>query len=224
MKSYRTKNHGFTIVELMLASAVFSLVLMIALAGFLQIGHLFYKGVSTTSTQNINRQIVDDVITNIQTASGVNLQQQSNTYSYYCIGNYRYTFSIGNMLDLSQPVNYSAPGNTASNFGIIKDQLPGSTPCAAPCNTGCTNGAVAFNNPVELLNDKMRVEDFTISQPNAATSPNLYTVTLKIVYGDDNSLNNISNPNTIECAGNLSNQQFCSVSSITSSIYKGYGS
>jgi prepilin-type N-terminal cleavage/methylation domain-containing protein len=60
---------GFTIIELLIATTVFSVVLVGALAGFLEIGKLFYKGVSTTSTQSIANEVLQDVSGQFQSAA-----------------------------------------------------------------------------------------------------------------------------------------------------------
>src|SRR3989304_3767728 len=49
---------GFTVSELMIATAVFSILLLLSLAGFLQIGQLFYKGTNITQTSDAANQVV----------------------------------------------------------------------------------------------------------------------------------------------------------------------
>lgn len=228
--SYKEKSSsGFTLIELMLASAVFALVLLIALNGFLQIGRLFYKGVSNTETQATARQIIDDLSGNIQVASEVSSQQSANGYYYYCLGNYRYTYTrtaAGEavMVDLSQSRDYSA-GNVDGNFGLLKDALSGSNACAAPCDSdmsvACPTGGIRFNKPIELLGNKQRLAELQITpHPSIA---DLYDVRLKVVYGDDSSLEfnpDASNPASAQCKGGLSNQQFCATSQLNTSVFK----
>lgn len=213
---------GFTIAELLLASAVFAVVLLIALSGFLQIGHLFYKGVSTTQTQNINKQIVDDISAGLQTADSINTHQSYGGWAYACVGNTRYTYSIGRMVDFSQTRNYNQPvsatATTGGNFGLIKDSLAGSGgACATPCNDTCAPGQQAFSSgKTELLGNKMRLEKFEINN----LGPNLYGISVKVAYGDDDTLDNPYDPDTVACKGDLSRQKFCSVDSLSTSVYR----
>jgi hypothetical protein len=206
-----------------LASAVFSLVLLVSIAGFLEIGRLFYKGVSTTQTQSITKQLADQLSSEVQAADTILGPINSGTgYSYYCIGGSRYTVNIGNEVDFSQPRSANPPPPVSNgNFGIIRDTLPGNSGCAAPCNTGCPTPFQS--STTELLGNKMRVMDLKV-QPLPNPNGKLYTISIKVAYGDDDVLDNPTDPNTIDCKGNLSNQQFCSVDSVSTSIYKGFGS
>lgn len=227
LRPAKKSQKGFTIIELMLASAVFSVTLLIALNGFLQIGRLFYKGVSNTQTQNASRQILNEVTKSLQVSPAPSLQLEANGYNYYCLNGNRFTYTRAEggaaiMLDISKDQNL-ASGEDGGNFGLLKDTLPGSNACAAPCEAGsCPSGAIPFNDPVELLGNKMRLGQLEIvSQPS---TPNLYNVTVMVIYGDDESLEfsgGTDNPETAACKGNLSNQQFCSVSTLATSVYKG---
>src|SRR6476646_3013103 len=76
---------GFTIVALLVATAVFSLVLVVFLTAFLRIGQLFYKGVTMANTQEAARNVVQDISDDLQ------FYQQSPTVgppgtTYFCIG------------------------------------------------------------------------------------------------------------------------------------------
>lgn len=216
---------GFTVIELLIATAVFSMVLMTALAGFLQIGRLFYQGVSATQTQTVVNQVFQDVVGNFQTAANVSSSQNPSGYSYYCIGGSRYTYNIGQRVVLSATPNRAAPAS-GGNFGLLKDVLPGSAACATPCDdlggTSCPAGSVRFNNPVELLGDNMRLESFNL-RSNPAISPNFYDVSIVVTYGDDDLLDYTSpeDRSTVFCKGNSFSLQFCAVSRLDSGVYKG---
>ncbi len=222
------KQSGFTIIELLIASSVFAVVLLTALAGFMEVGRLFYKGVSTTSTQAVTDQIFKDMTGNFQVAANVSPAQAGNGYTYYCIGDNRYTYNLGYKLDTSVSANHSAPqaGGKGGNYGVLKDVLPGSSACAAPCNDQgtqpCAKGTVKFNNPTELLGDNMRVESFSI-EPNPGVSPNFYNVSIIVAYGDDAVLDytTAGDPSTVYCKGNSVTQQFCAVNKLDTGVYKG---
>ncbi|MBI2589215.1 prepilin-type N-terminal cleavage/methylation domain-containing protein [Candidatus Saccharibacteria bacterium] len=218
---------GFTIVELLIATAVFSLVLMTALAGFLQIGRLFYQGVSSTQTQSVVNQLFQDIVGNFQTAANISSPQNAGGYSYYCIGNSRYTYNIGKKVNLADTPKH-APLAAGGNFGLLKDVLPGATACATPCDDlaggACPAGAVAFNQPIEILGNNMRLESFNLQQ-NLSVSPNFYNVSVVVAYGDDELLDfTVANdPSTVFCKGGSSNQQFCAVSRLATGVYRGQG-
>lgn len=211
---------GFTIMEIMVATAVFSIVLIAAQSSYIEIGKLFYKGVSVTQTQNTATQILAELKTSIQTAppGSVSTLASSSGYSYYCISGNRYTFNLGHKVDTSASQTLSAGGN----YGILEDSLPGAAACAPPCDPSgnCPNGAVAFNNPKELLGNKMRVDGLSINQSSAA-NPNLYQISLVVVYGDDSVLSNPTDPSTAKCSGGLNTQSFCYVSRLNSYVFQG---
>ena len=62
----KTKNSGFTIIELMIATSVFAVVLVVAASGILAIGMLYYKGVTSSRTQEAARSISNTIANTIQ--------------------------------------------------------------------------------------------------------------------------------------------------------------
>lgn len=66
MKKLNKINSGFTLIELMVATLVFSVILLLATAGILQIGKTYYKGVAQARTQEAARNIIDDISRGIQ--------------------------------------------------------------------------------------------------------------------------------------------------------------
>jgi type II secretory pathway pseudopilin PulG len=215
---------GFTIIELLLATSVFSLVLLGALAGFLRTGNLFYKGISLTQTQAVTKQVLDDVSSNITSSESVEAPNQDPTqgYTYYCIGSSRYTYILNNEIG-AQDSNYSSPSN-GGNYGLLKDTLPNNG-CAQPCAPGGSCSA-PLTNPVEMLSPNMRLSEFLIcSQGNSSS---LYTVSITVAYGDSSSLSfpNQSTPTCASpsftapsCQGSTQTQQFCAVTSLSTSVY-----
>src|SRR5438105_2859585 len=61
-----SSSSGFTIVELLIATTVFSIVLIVFLATFLRISELFYKGVSLSNTQETARTVLQDITDDLQ--------------------------------------------------------------------------------------------------------------------------------------------------------------
>jgi prepilin-type N-terminal cleavage/methylation domain-containing protein len=211
------RQQGFTIIELLIATTVFGTLLTIATAGFLGIGNIFYKGVALTQTQNVSSQIINDISSNIQRASTVSTDQYTpGGYHYYCIGGVRYTFLPQHELDTSVAENYSL--GASANYGLLKDTLASADSCPTPCVSSC---AQPFNKPQEILGDKMRVMTLDVIRNVAVPADPIYTVSIVIAYGDDDTFNNVGNPNTIECTGTLSNQRFCAVNRQTTSVYQG---
>ncbi len=213
--------HGFTIVELLLATSIFSLALLGALAGFLRTGGIFYKGVTLTQTQAVAKQVVDDVSANISSAGTVQsfTSGGGNHYSYYCIGNARYTYALNKEVDLSASPNYSGDG--VGNFGLLKDTLPSAGSCPAPCGgtTSCGGGQLPLSaSSSELLGDNTRLYKFDVSKNGSS----LYDISVTMIYGNNSALNTTTDPPT--CIGGVSKQQFCAVTNLTTSVFTGAAS
>lgn len=208
--SWRSQE-GFTIIELLLATVVFSAVVVVALSGFLTIGRLFYKGVNLSQTQAIAQQIVDNVISDIQGASTVwDVVSATGGRSYVCIGNSRYIFKLHNLVDVS------AHDNT-QNFGLLRDRLPGgSSACPNPYDGV---GAVAPSNPTELMGNKMRLNSFSV----ARTCPTckLFTITANLAYGDDSSLDVDPSTKIATCNSGLASSQYCAVTGLSTTVASG---
>ena len=221
-RSARHKESGFTIVELLIATSVFSLVLLAALTSFIGVGHLFYKGVSLTNTQNVATQVLNDITNSMQSSSAISLPstKPGTSYTYMCIGNARYTYTTANGISVpandSSGANYN-DGNNGGNFGLLKDTLPGLSGCSPPCASGGP-GSGCFNqtSPTEMLGANMRTADLKLNQ----VATNLYNLSIVVAYGD-NSVMDLSNPKQPACVGNYSDQSFCSVANLSTTIFAG---
>ena len=57
---------GFTLLELMIATTIFSVILLLCTVGLIQIGKTYYKGSAIVRTQNVARDITDNITQAIQ--------------------------------------------------------------------------------------------------------------------------------------------------------------
>jgi len=212
------KTSGFTIIELLLATSVFSVVLLAALAGFLGVGHLFYKGVSVTNTQNVATQVLNDIANNMQTSSAIQLPASTGTngYTYMCVGSTRYTYTSVNgisvMANDSTGITYGS--GSAGNYGLLKDSLPGNSGCTAP-----TGAKLASNGAVEMLDNQMRITQLKVQQVPSAQ--NLYNISIVVAYGDNTVLDFSKSKTQPACSGGSSSQAFCAVANASTTVYAG---
>ncbi len=218
---------GFTIVELLIATAVFSGVLLVAMVGFLQIGRLFYKGVTITQTQNTAQQIVNELTSGIQSSASSNnikatlpssVTSNYTGYVYACVNGFRYTYGVVSgkpiIYDQSLAANYSA--TSSGNFGLVRDKLSGSSSCDLPSVT-----PVGSASPIELLGSRMMVANLKV-QSASSTLKDLYTVSETIAYGTYSVLNlSVNSLPYASCLSGLSSAQFCAVSTLSTSVYRG---
>lgn len=191
-----TTEKGFTIVELMIATAVLSTLLLIVTLIITSIGNLYYKGVNLSRIQddarNITNQVAQDLelnnsfdscLTAAPCAGGIGTTQA------YCVGNVRYTFVIGKQLGT----------NTGQSHHVLwRDTNPSPGGACGPVGS--------FPNPTsngsELMAPSSRLTKFTI----IGTSP--YDVTLDIAYGDDDLLCSPSVSGSCQSTGTMAPSGF----------------
>jgi prepilin-type N-terminal cleavage/methylation domain-containing protein len=223
MNSRPSDNKGFTLVELMIASVVFSLVLLVLTAGIIEIGRVYYKGVVSARTQETVRSVIDDIGRAVQFAGGNVIQTGSMPNNVnvrgFCVNNRRYSYVPSVQL------------STAGQRKFVADRVAGGCDSSTrPMSQGQMNNA-ATNPGQELLGNGMRIVALGLTQN--ASDPSLYDITVRIAYGDDSvlcspsagdcgSLGNSTNlTNTdLQCKNNRSSSQFCFVSEIKTTVTK----
>jgi prepilin-type N-terminal cleavage/methylation domain-containing protein len=62
----RSYSSGFTILELMIASAVFAVVLLVVAIGAISLTNSYYKGITSSDVQSVARAIMSEVSQSIQ--------------------------------------------------------------------------------------------------------------------------------------------------------------
>ena len=211
----RDLSKGFTVVELTIATAVFAAVLLVGLSSFLGVGKVFYKGLTHSQTQAAAQQILDRISADVQFGSIIGSVQATGTGSsqYICLGNIRYTYNLYQIVDLN---THDIEQN---QLGLLRDGLPSPYGCGSPFGSA----KVAFNNPTELLGEKMRLSKMDITAVKDSTGSDvkdLWSVSLTVAYGDDTSLQD-SGSSEPACNSNLANSQFCSVIKLSTSVTRG---
>jgi prepilin-type N-terminal cleavage/methylation domain-containing protein len=210
---------GFTIIEVMIATAVFAVVLLITIGGFMQIAQVFYKSVVQTQTQQDLREIVDRVSSDIRQAPVIyDYQQIGTTDKYYqCIGSTRYTYRLNNRVD-------SADADTNSKFGILIDRLPGNSPCGNPYDASTQfKPAGDPDAPIELLATNERLNHFYVSRVANNVSGDsgdnnwVYQVDVAIATGRNQYLLTDASGQAT-CNDRLSISQYCSVAHLTTAV------
>src|SRR5689334_15673116 len=85
---------GFTIVELLIATAVFSLVLLVVTAGIIRMGQAYYKGITMSRIQETTRTVSQEVTSSIQLAAGKRRNGSITipNAKQFCVGDVRYTY------------------------------------------------------------------------------------------------------------------------------------
>jgi type II secretory pathway pseudopilin PulG len=204
---------GFTIAELLIATAVFSTVLLLCTYGLLEIGRTYTKGTTTSRTQEVARSILENVTEAIQFGGGTvsTLPQAANGVpGMYCAGTKRFSY-IRNRVLVEGSANHVLVVDT---FGTCSDGVPvqglGGTPLTASSK--------------ELMATRMRLARLSVE----SLGNGLYRVTVRVVTGEDNLLLDLlqgnGSPGTDSvwdtCRNERAGSQFCAVSELTTTVEK----
>lgn len=165
-------------MELMIATLVFSVILIIITTGIIRITQMYYKGINLVNTQNTARGIMDSVAQSIQLSGGVvSWPDVAVTSGVGCIGNQSYDFQLGAKLPSGGTVDPS-DNDWQGTYALA----------LSPNEANCTESAQPVTPPVgatELLSPHMRLTRLSVNRVSAADSTdNLYAVAVTVVYGD----------------------------------------
>ena len=166
----KTKNNqGFTILELLIATTVFSVILLVVTTGVIRIGNIYYKGITSSKTQESIRNISSEFSSSIQFANGIKVP--GSLPRIFCLGNTRYTYFL----------NREYTRGNESGSGIYSEILSSGSACT--CTVGCVTEAR------QLLGNNMRVLSLRVD-PVAGTANKVWNIYTKVAYGEDDLLSN----------------------------------
>lgn len=92
-------SRGFTIVELLIATVTFSVILLVITTAIIQFSKVYYKGVATSKTQEVALSIADEMSRSAQFST-----EFRQNPSVYCFGDKRYRYTIDQIFSPTQPV------------------------------------------------------------------------------------------------------------------------
>ena len=211
----KSSTAGFTILELMIASAVFAVVLLILAIGAISFTNSYYSGITSSEVQTVARAIMSEVSQSVEFSENVTTLPQSGAVSGYCIDNTMYSYELG-----LEVVSSPTTSQDQNYHGLVVDNN-------SSCSTNPTPSLPQTPNlpssQHELLNQHMRLTAFDITQ----LAGNLYTIHLKVVYADNAILvpplpgglgaGYASQWDSMRCAPGVGSQ-FCAISDLTTSV------
>lgn len=166
---------GFTIVELMIATLVFSMVLLVITFGVIHFTSSYYKGINSSNTQTTTQGAIDNITQAIQfSAGGTDPGGTSGSDAYFCAGNLLYLYTPG--------LVYSGGTPAAGAWGLYAITNPYVGNCT---DSGLTAAQLAGGK--ELLGKNMRVTGISLVQ---GADPMLWMVSIGIAFGDPDLLCN----------------------------------
>ena len=219
----KTKQKGFTIIELMIATTVFAMVLLLCTFAIIKIGNIYYKSTNQAKTQEATRSIMDRITQDIQFGSNgqVNvftnpdhsLKSAGGSYGF-CIGNHRYSYYPDHQLVTGIP---DASLNQTNHAFVVDTR---DIPCSSgqdPLNLSSLIDFSGLTEAEELLPSDSRILPYDSTHSTLLWSDNGGTVSwnigISIVHGGDNGLL----PGHLSCISG-DEGRFCAVSQLSSTV------
>lgn len=209
---------GFTIIELMIATMVFAVVLLLVTAGILQVTRVYYKGVTESNTQNTARSIIDEIAQGIQFSGGdvgTTTGTTPGTDYAFCINNNQVSYKLGH-----QVKNNPSAADQTWHAVVLRTGVGGCT-SALPQTLG---NQTLLSSSRDLMGQNMRLSRLSVEN----LGNNRYRITLRVVYGDSDLLFSPSAPSDTAgatrsdatCRPVRAGTQFCAVSELSTVVVK----
>jgi prepilin-type N-terminal cleavage/methylation domain-containing protein len=199
MNQVRNKN-GFTLVELMLAMAFVSVLLLAIAMTVIQIGNIYNRGITYKAVNQAGGALASELQRDINSNSPFDLESTSPVRlvikswgGRLCIGQYSYIWNYGKALkDSSSTTNKYKNGNT-KKIVFIKANDPTAIYCS-------TQGDVDIDDAVELLDvgsNNLAIHNFSIksSAYDPTINQRVYNISFLIGTNDQITLS----PDSTSC-------------------------
>ncbi len=178
-----SSQRGFTIFELMIATIVFSVILLVMAAGVLRFSHDYFKGLTTSKTQQVARAIAQDISQNIQFGQSVTAGLAASNIQGICLGNTLYSYRIGYQVKhgTSNAAKHQYP------YGMVK-RVGTDCSSAVPLRIDLTGTSLNATTDHELLGENMRLTQLDVTDVSVSGQKPTYQISVQVVYGDDDLL------------------------------------
>lgn len=190
----KVNNRGFTIIELLIATVVFSVILLIITGAIVQFGRIYNRGNVDSKTKEAARNIVNSISQDIQFGASNSFTPATHTTGTI------YTLSTSShcyVYRLNQQVSTGNPGMMMTD---------GSS-CPVPPAFSSTGQ--------EMLGDKMQLADLSVTDYDS--SQNLVKISVRVVYGDNEDFTDGTKK---ACKPIRVGGQFCSVAEMSAIVAK----
>ena len=213
--SRQRRDAGFTIIELLIATLVFSVILLIVTGGIMAFTRTYDKGINETNTQTAARNILGNISQAVQFSSAVNgfvgpLKTTGSPASRaFCVNNTRYSYLLG--YEVEDTFNGSLH---QSPHALVVDNVPS---CSVADSAQDLAAGTLDTGSQELLGPHMRLANLSVVQ-ETFVAPQTFLISVNVVYGDDDLLKNPTAPNA-SCNGGTGSE-FCASASLSALVEK----
>lgn len=206
----KRRNAGFTILEVLIATMVFTLVLMICVQVVTRIGQLYFKGVTSAQIQDLTRKLSEEFTGQIQFGSSIPFPDSitggdPSDPLIFCVGDNRYRAVFNRSLG---DIGVDAVLKRVAYTGI--------------CNTADEE----FEGATELAIKNMRILKLSIVR--SLSDPYIWSLDIRLALGESDMFEyavegSTDTPEVYEsaiCDSGISGSQFCSTSELSSTILR----
>jgi prepilin-type N-terminal cleavage/methylation domain-containing protein len=221
----RKNQSGFTIVELMIALSVLSVLLIMSSVLLIQIGRIYSKGVNLANIQNTNRNVVHDIGSALEfggqqpiTGSETYLPAGGDavTVNSFCLDTTRYSYVVGQQEAIS-PDYHPSTGAPQTYHVLWEDTMKTNDNCfpmdiTKQVPTDPPDGvATQPGSGKELIPLRSRLSVFNIGENPGGSG--IYQLEVTIAYGDNDLLNAAGT----NCNGGIG-QEYCATSTLSTVV------
>lgn len=194
-----SRQRGFTILELMIATTIFSVILLILSGAIVTIGRTYYKGILQTRNQETARRIADTISDAIRYSGSSDMVYKDTGgppgARSYCFGNVLVSY-----------LDPSSDGNGAN--GSLTINRSGSS-----CNGSTPNPA----DGEQFLQDRQRVLSLSIT---SSPDTGLHSIDVVIATGENDLFEPVGIPNAASTCKGDAGLQFCTKTYLSAKVQK----
>ncbi len=212
------RQSGFTLIELMISTGVFSVILLICTTAILVIGQQFHKASISAITQDTARTIMEDVSREVQLSGRAPSAVVTNaiptpSVSAICVGTVRYNFILDYELEDVQVVDAV---NRHAPHVLWKDSNPNPSSCVAQDIT--TPTPATSGRELMAIHTRLKpASGFGITNNDSTgVTQTLYNIDVSIIYGDNAVIDTVNN----NCVSRSGGGSFCGLSELHTAVYR----
>ncbi|HSW78569.1 MAG TPA: prepilin-type N-terminal cleavage/methylation domain-containing protein [Candidatus Babeliales bacterium] len=218
----RKDSRGFTIIELLIATAIFSIVLIIFLSALLRISQIFYKGVNLSNTQEATRNLLQDISDDVQFFNTQPSPSLTPT-DYFCIGDHRYAFKKGVQVDSGLPDDYGIVREVMTTCEDLVKKPINITKAEKLLDPGMQLNAISFKVINNGLNNESTAVGINLSVVYYGSDNKVFLSDDPAYVNDINSAGyNAYQAPDARCTGPPNSTQFCATAKYSSTVLQSY--
>lgn len=185
---------GFTIVEFMIATVIFSVVLLLVSFSIMHISRMYQKSMNASRTQAAARNVVDTVAQAVQySASPVETPNDvAGATKTFCVSSKQFMYVVG-------------VRRVAGSSVMTSRKVP---------DTGCLPINISSSDTASVVGEQLIPRGMRLAKLTITPAGSLYTITARVVYGEDDL---ITPTNTCKTGAG---SEFCATSEISTTVQR----